>query len=77
MDVFMGAWVPIGERLPDPRTKVLISFDDGTVDSYFQKWADAPEDGFVNAYVKDDFSGYRHVTAWMYMPEPFQEGGNE
>jgi hypothetical protein len=77
MSLFMQTWVPIGDQLPDPGTKVLISFDDGSVDAYWQKWADDPEDGFVNAYVNDDFTGYRHVTAWMYLPEPYQEGANE
>ena len=72
-NLMMAVWVPIGEKLPEPRTKVLISFDDGTVDAYWQQWADDPEDGFVNAYVTDDFTGYRHVTAWMPLPDPFKE----
>lgn len=71
-NLFMQTWVPIEQQLPDPRTKVLISFDDGTVDAYWQKWAEE-DDGFINSYVNDDFTAYRHVKAWMPLPDPFKE----
>lgn len=69
-NVFMAAWVPVDECLPEPKTKVLISFDDGSVDVYEQSWA---MDERVLKYINEKMTGYKHVTAWMPLPDCFRE----
>lgn len=67
---FVATWVPVSEDLPEPETKVLISFDDGSVDAYEQSWAN---DERVMKYINESMTGYRYVTAWMPLPDPFKE----
>lgn len=70
-NVFMATWVPIDEKLPDPGTTVLISFDDGSVSAYWQKWV--WDDGDIHKYVNENMTGYRYAKAWMPMPRPYKE----
>ena len=73
-NVFMATWVPINEKLPDPETTVLMSFDDGSVSCYWQRWL--WDDGEIGKYVNEEMTGYRRVTAWMPLPPVYKEVSN-
>ena len=73
-NVFMATWVPIDEKLPEPGTTVLMSFDDGSVSCYEQRWL--WDDGEVGKYVNEEMTGYRRCTAWMPLPNCYKEVAN-
>lgn len=61
----VGEWVPVGERLPDPDTYVLVTYKDfdGSAigaDRYDQD-------------IHDWFCFEEGVIAWMPLPEPYKE----
>lgn len=56
-------WIPVFERLPNNRSEVIVSVNDGGIYTTSDWYSDAF--GFY-AYGKD-------VVAWMPLPEPYKE----
>ena len=68
----MPHWIPCSERLPEEETDVLVCNADGDINI---------SRGSYSTEVKNEFiwytSGWRFgkVIAWMPLPEPYREGG--
>ncbi len=60
-------WIPVSERLPDNDESVLISNSHGVTKAWWNGRC------WTSIAVKE----YKTVTAWMPLPEPYQEGKNE
>lgn len=83
-----GWWIPCSERLPEPQTEVVVSFDNGEVKILWQNWADPSSlsnypgeplayiggDGIPHTY-EDWESMKTYAVAWMPLPEPYREEG--
>ena len=65
-------WIPVSERLPEPKTDVIAAWDDGEVWSVWQDWADDEDEDRLE-YWNDDQSGIHTVTHWMPLPDPPKE----
>ena len=76
-------WIPCSERLPEPETEVLVSFNDGTVKTLWQKWAISEGGNYPGeplAYIMDgyfpeteeDWEKYKmYAVAWMPLPKAY------
>jgi hypothetical protein len=61
-----GKWIPVSERLPEEKTKVLITNDKGEVDLI--RW----DTWWQNQTV---YPNHIRAIAWQPLPEPYKEGG--
>ena len=70
-----AGWIPVTERLPEPETYILVSFDNVTSPDIATFRVD--EDGSGAFYIGDEDHTYLSlglfVIAWMPLPEPFKE----
>ena len=73
-------WIPITERLPEEETIYLITFGSGHVrlsswhkDTKYNHGFDNIETGFL----EDGTMVHFGVTAWMPLPTPYWEGGQD
>ena len=73
-------WIPITERLPEEETIYLITFGSGHVrlsswhkDTKYNHGFDNIETGFL----EDGTMVHFGVTAWMPLPKPYREGGQD
>ena len=65
-------WISVKDRLPEPKTDVLVAFDDGEVWAMWQNWANDTNEPFT--YSVETFDGPTHdVTHWRALPEPPKE----
>lgn len=64
-----GAWIPVSERLPKTGDSVLVTYSDGEVGII---WSARPK-----KWVKYIRTNLIHPTAWMPLPEPYREDGEE
>ena len=66
-------WIPVTERLPEPETYVLVSFDNSTTPDIATYRVD--DDGSGAFYQGDEdytyLSAGLFVNAWMPLPEPY------
>lgn len=62
-------WIPCGERLPEDDVEVLITDDSGGVQWLAIDKMLSYEDGSGRFWVAS-----QNPTAWMPLPEPYQEG---
>lgn len=79
-------WIPCSERMPEPQTEVMVSFDNGEVKILWQNWADPSSlsnypgeplayiggDGIPHTYEEWE-SMKTYAVAWMPLPEPYAE----
>ena len=67
-------WIPVTERLPEPETYVLVSFDNSTTPDIATYRVD--DDGSGAFYPGDEDYTYLSmkffVNAWMPLPEPYR-----
>ena len=67
-------WIPVTERLPEPETYVLVSFDNSTTPDIATYRVD--DDGSGAFYQGDEdytyLSAGLFVNAWMPLPEPYR-----
>lgn len=71
-------WIPVGEKLPEPESKVLVTVRDKTTDDlsvwcgvrYDKGWELSRFDDYLDTRYTDDFE----VTAWAHLPEAYKEG---
>ena len=81
-------WIPCSVRLPEPKEQVLVyqtytRFHEITIgwrtERKFWEWIDYPLD--LKPYSPTSFGaicpGNEYVKAWMPLPEPYREDGNE
>lgn len=70
----INQWVPISERLPEPDTYVLLSFENFTLADIGRYERDETGGAF---YPGDEDKSYASfgvfVNAWMPLPEPWKE----
>ena len=57
-------WIPCSERLPEERQEILATTTDNA-------WGDVV---IIRTYYKEV---HKSVIAWMPLPEPYKEGGDE
>ncbi|CCY10982.1 putative uncharacterized protein [Clostridium sp. CAG:81] len=66
-------WIPVTERLPEPETYVLVSFDNSTTPDIATYRVD--DDGSGAFYLGDEdytyLSAGLFVNAWMPLPKPY------
>lgn len=70
-------WIPVSERLPEPRRLVVCYITTGATETYFIAfWNDvqkAWEEGIGGCRLLERDLGYE-VVAWMPLPEPYKAG---
>lgn len=64
-------WIPVTERLPEPRTDVWVNSDIGQIQGYYEE---SVETWYASFGQGRDYLELI-VNAWMPLPEPYQEGG--
>jgi len=65
-------WIPVKDRLPEPDTEVLASYDNGTVDTILQWWANGQEPVYEDWYNEQEPNKLMAVLAWMPLPQPYR-----
>ena len=69
-------WIPVMERLPEPETYILVSFDNCSLPDIATYRVD--DDGIGAFYPGDEDYTYLSVglfaNAWMPLPEPYKKG---
>ena len=67
-------WIPVTEKLPEPETSILVSFDNFTLPAIATYRVD--DDGSGAFYQGDEDYTYIsvgfYVNAWMPLPEPYR-----
>ena len=63
-------WIPVTERMPEPRTDVWVNSDIGQIQGYYEENA---ETWYASFGQGRDYLELI-VNAWMPLPEPYQEG---
>ena len=70
-----GFWIPVTEKLPEPETYILVSFDNFTLPDIATYRVD--DDGSGAFYPGDEDYTYLsvgfYVNAWMPLPEPYKK----
>ena len=70
----MRRWIPVTEKLPEPETYILVSFDNFTLPDIATYRVD--DDGSGAFYPGDEDYTYLsvgfYVNAWMPLPEPYR-----
>ena len=70
-----AGWIPVTERLPEPETYILVSFENYILPDIATYKVD--EDGSGAFYIGDEDYAYLSVglfvNAWMPLPEPYHE----
>ena len=72
---YRAEWIPVTERLPEPETYILVSFENSTLPDIATYRAD--EDGSGAFYIGDEDHTYLSlglfVNAWMPLPKPYRD----
>lgn len=63
-------WIPVEERLPEGRTRVICQFDNGDIELLWQEWENDPES--LTYWTDFDFMAEKKVIAWRPLPEPYR-----
>lgn len=67
-------WIPVTEKLPEPESYILVSFDNFTLPDIATYRVD--DDGSGAFYLGDEDYTYLsveiYVNAWMPLPEPYR-----
>ena len=63
-------WIPVEERLPEGKTKVICQFDNGDIELLWQDWES--DWGSLTYWIDFDFLAEKKVIAWRPLPEPYR-----
>ena len=63
-------WIPVEERLPEGRTRVICQFDNGDIELLWQDWESDPES--LTYWTDFDFMAEKKVIAWRPLPDPYR-----
>lgn len=66
-------WIPVTERLPEPRTDVWVNSDIGQIQGYYEE---SVETWYASFGQGRDYLELI-VNAWMPLPKPYQEEGEQ
>ena len=62
-------WIPVEERLPDGKTRVICQFDNGDIELLWQDWESDPE--MLTYFADFSMMATKKVVAWRPLPEPY------
>ena len=65
-----AGWIPVEERLPEGRTRVICQFDNGDIELLWQDWESDTES--LTYWTDFDFMAEKKVIAWRPLPDPYQ-----
>lgn len=65
-----AGWIPVEERLPEGRTRVICQFDNGDIELLWQDWESDSES--LTYWTDFDFMAEKKVIAWRLLPEPYR-----
>ena len=68
-------WIPVEERLPEGRTRVICQFDNGDIELLWQDWESDTES--LTYWTDFDFMAEKKVIAWRHLPEPYRPERSE
>ena len=63
-------WIPVEERLPEGRTRVICQFDNGDIELLWQDWESDTES--LTYWTDFDFMAEKKVIAWRPLPDPYR-----
>ena len=63
-------WIPVKDRLPEGRTRVICQFDNGDIELLWQDWESDTES--LTYWTDFDFMAEKKVIAWRPLPEPYR-----
>ena len=63
-------WIPVEERLPEGRTRVICQFDNGDIELLWQDWESDTES--LTYWTDFDLMAEKKVIAWRPLPDPYQ-----
>ena len=63
-------WIPVDERLPEGRTRVICQFDNGDIELLWQDWESDPKT--LMYWTDFDFMAEKKVIAWRPLPDPYR-----
>lgn len=63
-------WIPVEDRLPEGRTRVICQFDNGDIELLWQDWESDTES--LTYWTDFDFMAEKKVIAWRPLPDPYQ-----
>ena len=77
-NISSNEWIPISERLPNPETYVLLSFENFSI-PVIGRYEQDKDGGAFYAGAQDDTltSQDMYVNAWMPLPEPYKERSDD
>lgn len=64
-------WIPVEERLPEGKTRVICQFDNGDIELLWQDWESGRET--LIYYADFDMMADKKVIAWMPLPDPYRQ----
>lgn len=70
-------WIPVSERLPDKRGFYLVTEKEYRVGDKKHSGKFETKVSFVEFREKWNRASFFEITAWMPLPEPYQEGGEQ
>lgn len=69
-DHMNDGWIPVEERLPDGKTRVICQFDNGDIELLWQDWESDPE--MLTYFADFSMMAAKKVIAWRPLPEPYR-----
>lgn len=62
-------WIPVEERMPEGKTRVICQFDNGDIELLWQDWESDPE--MLTYFADFSMMATKKAVAWRPLPEPY------